>query len=103
MKVLNIRRTFIDRSIDQILPKFFVKIGRYQCPSSKWVMEGEEEAMKGDKLMTWPIEPKRNFVEDASNYHFRIAESQFLRLMRVIGLIKSFLIYFRNGRGNIKL
>lgn len=47
---------------------------RLKLDGSSLVVDGEEEAMKGDTIKFFPLYPQRNFKEEsASDIHFRLA------------------------------
>ncbi len=46
------------------------------------LVEGEEKALKGDKVKFFPLVAERSYKEgSAAQVHFRLAESQFYRLV----------------------
>lgn len=46
------------------------------------LVDGEKEALEGTKTVYFQLKAERNFVEgSADQMHFRLAESQFYRLM----------------------
>lgn len=60
------------------------ELSRLQDEVNKGVlmMEGEEEALKKDKIKYYELRPERAFKEgSAAQLHFRLAESQFYRLL----------------------
>ena len=45
-------------------------------------MDGEKEALEGNEIKIFNLYPERNYKEgSASQMHFRLAESQFYRLL----------------------
>jgi aprataxin and PNK-like factor len=51
------------------------------------LMEGEKEAMDGNKIVYFDLFPERNYKEgSAAQTHFRLAESQFYRLISGTGI-----------------
>ncbi|XP_070211703.1 uncharacterized protein [Littorina saxatilis] len=65
------------------------ELNRLQEEVNKGILlvEGEEEAMKGDKTVYFPLVPERDYKEgSADQIHFRLAESQFYRLISGAGL-----------------
>ncbi|KAK6168972.1 hypothetical protein SNE40_020113 [Patella caerulea] len=51
------------------------------------LLKGEEDALKGTKTVYFPLVPKRSYDDSrpAEEYHFRVAESQFGRLIGTNG------------------
>lgn len=46
------------------------------------LLEGEKEALGGDEIKYFPLLPERQYKEgSAAQVHFRLAESQFYRLL----------------------
>lgn len=51
------------------------------------LMEGEKEAMDGNKIVYFDLFPERNYKEgSAAQTHFRLVESQFYRLISGTGI-----------------
>ena len=49
-------------------------------------MDGEKEALEGDEVKYFPLYAERGFREgSADQAHFRLAESQFYRLISGMG------------------
>ena len=58
-----------------------------QIVNGMLLMEGEKEAMDGNKIVYFDLFPERNYKEgSAAQTHFRLAESQFYRLISGTGI-----------------
>jgi len=75
-KKLNDTETILKSKSDEL------EMLRLKLDGNLLMVNGEEEAMRGDAIKYFPLYPKRKFREDsASDVHFRLAESQFYRLL----------------------
>ena len=71
MKKLNDTETILRTKNDEL------DMLRLKLEKSSLMVDGEEDAMKGDKIKYFPLSPERKFKEDsASDIHFRLAGIQ---------------------------
>ena len=62
----------------------------YQVNRGLMLVEGEEEVLKGTKTEYFALFPERDYIEgSADQTHFRLAESQFYRLLSGNGTTNS--------------
>lgn len=74
---------------NQVLPRYLVELqalrmnsGSQSHPFGGFWMPKEEEYIDGGEFHTYKIEPQRHVkADDPEDYHFRLAESQFHRLL----------------------
>lgn len=53
-----------------------------QVNTGMLLLDGEKEALEGSKTVYFPLFPERSYKEgSAAQIHFRLAESQFYRLL----------------------